>query len=300
MLHIHYFNYLSTILTIIKHKIMKKQLLKLTLFVAVLLSGSTLKAQEFEEYTTPGVHTINIPGEDLLMTIDPATLNVVWSPKAEGANAAFQEWTIQDHVTPSSAGLVQITAEIPGAGLFTLTTSTTDETLSVYDLAVRAGGPLEVEPLTGDYTGNDQFQRRKTSTSRGGNDALFLRLTWATNGRFGVTPTAAGEVVQFRFGGSIDKLEFKFVRDLPTASVNSFSADAFTISNPVNNFLNISGETSKINKVNVYSILGGKMLSRKIDNQDNVSINVNNLASGLYIVELVGESGSFTKKIVKQ
>lgn len=281
---------------------MKKQLLKLTLLVAVLFSAPAFQAQEFEEYTKVGVYTINIPGEDLLMTIDPATAAVVWQPKLTGAAAATQEWTIQDHITPSSGGLMQITAEIPGAGLFTFTTSTTDETASVYDIAVRPGGPKEVEPMTGDYSGNDQIQRRKTGTSRGGNDALFLRVSWATNGRFGVAPTAAGDPVQFRFGGAIDKLEFKFVRDLPAASVNTFDVDSFVISNPISNQLTIKGATEKVQELSLYSVLGTKVLTRTLNNSnEDISLDVNSVSTGLYILKLVGKNGEvFSKKIIKE
>lgn len=276
---------------------MKKQLLKLTLLVAVLFSASTFVAQEFEEYTTPGVYTINIPGEDLLMTIDPATSGVLWQPKVEGATAATQEWTIQDHVTPASDGLMQITAEIPGAGMFTFTTASEDEESTTFNISVRPGAPKEVE--ADDYSGKDQIQRRKTGTSRGGNDALFLRVPWGNTARFGTAPTAAGDPVQFRFGGSIDKLEFKRVRDLPLSTKN-FDASSLSISNPVNNQLTIKGLNSDITKLSVYNLLGSKVLTQNVSGTSSLNINVSNLVSGMYIVKLEGANGAFSKKIIKQ
>ena len=274
---------------------MKKQLLKLTLLVAVLFSAPTFVAQEFGLYTTPGVYTINIPGEDLLMTIDPATANVIWAAKVEGA--ATQEWTIQDHVTPASAGLMQVTAEIPGAGMFTLTTTSEDEESTTFGISVKPGAPKEVE--ADDYSGKDQIQRRKTDRELAGNDALFLRVPWDNTYRFGTIPTAAGQVVEFRKGGAIDKLEFKRVRDLPLSTKN-FDASSLSISNPVNSQLTIKGISSEITKLSVFNLLGSKVLTQNVSGDSSLSINVSSLVSGMYIVKLEGANGAFSKKIIKQ
>ncbi|WP_298763434.1 T9SS type A sorting domain-containing protein [uncultured Polaribacter sp.] len=291
---------------------MKKQLLKLTLFVAVLFIASATQAQAIL-WTKDAIYRIGARGTTLFMTIDGTTtpVSLKWAEEITTGDASTQEFAIVGHRTPAAAGLMEITANV-GGNVWTMCIDPT--TVADYPnvtLTVEQRLPKEVEEA--DWSGLDQFQRRKAKVDANGdpdaagsnpagavNNALFVQAGDALkNSRYGVIPSAAGDLVQFD-GGGIDVIDYHFVRDLPTASVKSFSADAFTISNPVNNFLNISGETSKINKVNVYSILGGKMLSRKIDNQNNVSINVNNLASGLYIVELVGESSSFTKKIVKQ
>ncbi|MEN8703280.1 MAG: T9SS type A sorting domain-containing protein, partial [Polaribacter sp.] len=71
---------------------------------------------------------------------------------------------------------------------------------------------------------------------------------------------------------------------------------------PVSNQLTIKGATSKVSRLNVYSVLGNAVLSKVIDNQNgDISVNVSALSSGLYIVELNGENGErLTKKIIKQ
>jgi hypothetical protein len=86
----------------------------------------------------------------------------------------------------------------------------------------------------------------------------------------------------------------------PTASTDSFGVDAFSISNPINNQLIIKGATSKVNEISLYSILGGKVLTKIINTQSAIDLDVSSLASGLYIVEVKGDSGRFTQKLIKQ
>lgn len=280
---------------------MKKQILKLTLLVVVFLSASTLKAQdeEFEEYTKVGFYTIGIPGEDLFITINGSNGKLEWAPLLPEADRATQTWAIQDHVTPSGTGYVQITAIIPDFGNFTMGTSPDNIEGKNITLTFRAGDPIS--DATAENYGYDQFQRRKTTTNRGGNDALFIKVPGEGGSRFGVAPSASGDPVQFD-GGAIDKLEFKFVKDIETASVNSFGLNAFIISNPVNNFLTVKGAISKVSKISLYSVLGNKVLSKAVNNVNgDINIDVNALSTGLYILEMTGENGErFTKKIVKQ
>ncbi len=285
---------------------MKKHLLKLTLLAFVMLFGAeTIQAQEYEEYTKPGYYTIGAAGTDFLLTIDGATGNLVWSATAlTGDNAQLQQFAIQDHVTPAGAGYVQITAKFEGVGTWTLAAASTTVEADGKNITIvaRAGDPVQVEALAGDHSGLDQFQRRKTGTSRGGNDALFFKTDWSGGSRYGVVPTAEGDPFSFD-GGGIDKIEFKFIKDIEaTASVNTFGLDVFSISNPVNNQLTIKGATSKVNQLSIYSILGNKVMSKSLNNSNgDISVNVSSLSTGLYIVEMTGNEGQrFTKKIIKQ
>ncbi|WP_296635394.1 T9SS type A sorting domain-containing protein [Polaribacter sp.] len=311
---------------------MKKQLLKLTLFAFVmLLSFSTLQAQAL--WTTNGTYKISTSGLDtnLYLTINDQTGTLEWAEEKDGDDPT-QVWTVQDHRTPASTGLMEIFATIPELGNFTLTTTGVEADHPNYTLSVKAGDPLEVEYTAptggdtpddtsddapavyfGDYSGLDQFQRRKAKVNadgladsaganpEDGNNALFIKTPWGGNSRYGIIPTAAGEAVQFD-GGGIDVIQFHLV-EAATASVNTFGVDAFVIINPVsNNQLTIKGATSKVSRLNVYSVLGNTVLSKVIDNQNgDISVNVSALSSGLYIVELNGENGErLTKKIIKQ
>lgn len=281
---------------------MKKQLLKLTMLAfVVLFSASTIQAQDYEEYSVPGYYTIGpADGSGLLLTIDGSDLSLIWGAPITGGSQT-QEWAIQDHVTPAGNGFIQIVASIDGVGNFTLAaadgTVATDGTNVT--IQARVGDPVEV--TSGDHSGLDQFQRRKTSSSRGSNDALFFKSDWSGGSRYGVVPSAAGDPVKFD-GGGIDKLEFKLQSRALPLSVNTFGVDKFSISNPVSNQLTIKGATEKVNKVTVYSVLGNTVLSKAINNQNgDINVSVGGLSSGLYIVELNGENGErLTKKIIKQ
>lgn len=293
---------------------MKKQLLKLTLIIAVLFSATEFQAQAL--WTTNGTYKISTSGLDtnLYLTINVAAAAgdplVEWQPLKDGDDET-QVFSIVDHRTPASPGLMEITANITGIGTVTLCTAD-DSAHPTQTLTVRAGDPLSVEENAGDYTGLDQFQRRKAkvnsegladsagSNPADGNNAIFLRNTQGTNSRYGVIPTAAGDFVQFD-GGGIDVIQFHLVEEA-VASVNTFNTEEFSITNPISNELTIKGSTSEISKVVVYSVLGNQVLSKSINNNNgDININVSSLATGLYIVELNGVSGQrLTKKIIKQ
>ena len=292
---------------------MKKQLLKLTLFAFVLLFGAA-STQAQALWTENGVYKISTSGltPNLYLTINLAASAgapfVEWQPEKAGDDET-QLFTIVDHRTPASPGLMEITANITGVGTVTLCTAD-DSAHPAQTLTVRAGEPKTVTVNGGDYTGLDQFQRRKTkvnsegladsggSNPADGNNALFLRNTNGTNSRYGIIPSAAGDPFQMD-GAGIDVIQFHLVSSL---SVNTFETNAFTINNPVNNQLTIKGTTDKVNQIAVFSVLGNKVLSKSINNQNgDINMNLSTLSTGLYIVEITGNNGErLTKKIIKE
>lgn len=288
---------------------MKKQLLKLTLFAFVMLFGaSAVQAQAL--YTVQGTYKISTSGlsPNLYMTINGATGALEWAEELPNDDAT-QVWAIADHRTPAGAGFVEITSRAGGLD-WTLTTSGVEADGKNLTITVEQRLPKEVE--SGDLTGLDQFQRRKTkvgadgladsggSTPADGNNSLFIKTPWEAGSRYGVVPTAAGEAVMFD-GGGLDVIQYHLI-EAAVASVNTFGADAFSIANPVNNQLTIKGATSKVEKISLYSVLGNKVLSQSISNSNgDISVNVSALSTGLYIVEMIGNAGErFTKKIIKQ
>ena len=288
---------------------MKKITLKLTLLVfVVLFSASAIQGQAL--WTTNGTYKISTSGltPNLYMTINGATGALEWAEEVTGAEEGSQIWNIVDHRTPASAGLMEITSTYGGID-WTMTTTGVEADLPNFTLTVEMRLPKEVE--AGDWSGLDQFQRRKAkvnaegladatgSNPADGNNALFIQTPWGTNSRYGVVPTAAGDPVQFD-GGGIDVIQFHLV-EAATANVNTFATDAFLVSNPVNNQLTIKGATSKVSKVSLYSVLGNKVLSKVVSGEGDIKLDVNALSTGLYILEMSGNNGErFTKKIVKQ
>lgn len=302
---------------------MKKQLLKLTLIMAVLFSASAAYAQADLVWTKEGFYKIGARTTNLFLTINDEG-GLVWSEELPDDNEA-QLWAVVNHRTPASAGLMEITSKAGGLD-WTLTTVSSEETHPNYTLVAEVRTPKEIEYTpadgdspavhSGDYSGNDQFQRRKAKVDANGdpdasgsnpsgtqNNALFLRTPFGTNSRYGVIPSAAGDAVQFD-GGGIDVIDFHFVKDVEeeTASVNTFGINAFSISNPVSSQLTVRGATSKVNQIDVYSVIGKRVLSQSINGSNgDINVNVSDLSTGLYIVKLTGNNGErFTKKVIKQ
>ena len=83
-------------------------------------------------------------------------------------------------------------------------------------------------------------------------------------------------------------------------SAEDFDTSSIFISNPVNDLLSIKGLTANENKVSVFNLLGSSVLTKNIDGESTINLNVSGLAAGMYIVKLQGDNGSFSKKIVKQ
>ena len=67
--------------------------------------------------------------------------------------------------------------------------------------------------------------------------------------------------------------------------------------NPVDNILTIDSEMVPIKKVEVFSILGNKV--KEINTGFN-AIPFNNLSSGTYIMRILSEKGSTTRKLIKK
>ena len=82
------------------------------------------------------------------------------------------------------------------------------------------------------------------------------------------------------------------------ASVDNVFADNITIyPNPATNFIKIS-TTENISNVEVYNIVGKRVLS--IKKLENNQVDISNLASGMYMLRLTNGTSVTTKKIMKQ
>lgn len=300
---------------------MKKITLKISAFL--LLTMLAIQVQAQANYTTPGIYKISTSGltPNLYLTISTTTGDLIWAEEIMPDNAT-QLWTVTDHRAPASAGYVEITADItPGPGAFTMivdeSTIDIDPATGMFDpndktfrISVRPGLPVD-DPAAADY-GFDQFQRRKAKVGPDGladpdganppgnpnNNAIFVKPPAPADGgsRYGVIPTAAGEDVVFD-GGGIDVIQYHLITALSTAD---FDTSSIFISNPVNNELSIKGLTANVKQVSVYSLLGKEVISREVNEKSALSIDVSALSSGLYLVKMQGEKGSYTKKIVKQ
>ncbi len=84
-----------------------------------------------------------------------------------------------------------------------------------------------------------------------------------------------------------------------TLSTNDFTDSDFKIyPNPVSkNYFNI--KTNQLLKVEIFDILGKSILKTQVDS-NNSKIDINRLTKGIYLVKLISDKGSVTKKLIKQ
>ena len=257
---------------------MKKSLQLISLAFLMFLTTSTLQGQE---WTQNGTYKISHPGTGLFMTITDAG-NLEWGAALPG-NDPKQVWTITDHRTPASTGYMEIWADIPGVGYFSM--GTTPANIDGKNITLTANPGLPVADDQAANYGYDQFQRRKTSTSAGGNDALFIKVPGESGSRFGVDPSAAGDPVQFD-GSTIDKITFTYVGGVPTAIGDAEVSSNDVYPNPSTNGIFKLKESTNWE---VYSISGSV-----IAKGNGQSIDISSAPRGMYIIKFDG----LTKKVM--
>ena len=67
--------------------------------------------------------------------------------------------------------------------------------------------------------------------------------------------------------------------------------------NPVKNILNIDSKEFKLTKIEIYSVIGKKM---KQFTSNLHKVNVDDLSSGLYLIKVISDKGSYTTKFIKE
>ena len=92
-----------------------------------------------------------------------------------------------------------------------------------------------------------------------------------------------------------------FTVEQTTLSNNEFLSSQFSVSpNPAKNVVNIAnGDSMFVNNVTVTDLNGRTVKNVSFDNVANVQVNVSDLASGLYIMNITSNKGTATKKFVK-
>ena len=69
--------------------------------------------------------------------------------------------------------------------------------------------------------------------------------------------------------------------------------------NPASNFINVSSNDSKVTSVSMADLNGRIVKQVSYDNVSNVELNISDLASGLYLMNIKSDNGEVTKKIMK-
>jgi hypothetical protein len=91
----------------------------------------------------------------------------------------------------------------------------------------------------------------------------------------------------------------------PTSSIRSIDTESISIyPNPAVSFIQVRGidNVANIKSLEVYSIIGKKMLSKEVSNLSDLKVDVQNLDNGVYLVKLFDETNSvfYTKTFIKK
>jgi len=94
----------------------------------------------------------------------------------------------------------------------------------------------------------------------------------------------------------LDTLEFTSV-----LSVNDFVSSKFSISpNPTKDLISVSSEKSLISDINITDLNGRIVMQKTFNKVSRAQMNISELATGMYMMSVKSDAGSFTKKIVKE
>ncbi|MBS7321204.1 MAG: T9SS type A sorting domain-containing protein [Myroides sp.] len=102
----------------------------------------------------------------------------------------------------------------------------------------------------------------------------------------------------------IDNIKISALQSVPpeVLGTDNFLAQKFNIyPNPATNIVNITnGENLLVNKVTIYDIAGKQLSTQTFNNEAEIQLNVENLASGTYMLHLQTNEGTAVKKLVKK
>jgi len=112
-------------------------------------------------------------------------------------------------------------------------------------------------------------------------------------------PTAG--VTTLTAAGNTDVYIVKLNQSLTAINENTFAEAISVFPNPANDVLNINSEvvSNGFLKIELYNSLGQLVLQQEMDAQ-KPAINLKDLSAGIYVLNVMNEKETFSKKIVKQ
>ena len=112
--------------------------------------------------------------------------------------------------------------------------------------------------------------------------------------------------IQFSFPGStIDRVTLSYDLKVGTVGIKDIDSQSLSIfPNPASNFIQIKGieNTNDVNSIEMYSIIGKKILSKEVSNVSDLNVNIQNFEQGVYLVKLFDSKKNvfYTKTFVKK
>jgi hypothetical protein len=102
--------------------------------------------------------------------------------------------------------------------------------------------------------------------------------------------------------GETDTILFLDTIELTSVlSTNEFVANKFTVSpNPTKDLLSISSANNLISTIAIKDLNGRVVMQKGFNKVSQAQVNVAELATGVYMMNVTSDAGSFTKKIIKQ
>ncbi|WP_339659694.1 T9SS type A sorting domain-containing protein [uncultured Polaribacter sp.] len=157
--------------------------------------------------------------------------------------------------------------------------------------------PVDFILIPGDVTGSPTISAPDTSVA----GKISLTLTWTatppTDVLFNLLWSKVSTAGNWQLGEA--PTSFKFAGTCETASV--FKNELVNITmypNPTSSKLNISAATT-IKSIEIYNVLGKQVMNLNINNTSK-SIDVSNLATGVYLIKYQVENTIGTSKFIKQ
>ncbi len=83
-----------------------------------------------------------------------------------------------------------------------------------------------------------------------------------------------------------------------TSMITGHSIDVFP--NPGNGNVFVKSENNNLSKIEVYDLVGKNILTKNLENQDFVEINLNDSPSGIYFLKIIAEGQILTESIIVQ
>jgi Secretion system C-terminal sorting domain len=163
--------------------------------------------------------------------------------------------------------------------------------------------PATAVPMLMDFTvGNAQIPAAQTTVIQSNTESSAAAYTTRT--ATWTAPTAGIYFFGFHNIAAAGAVQsFLFIDTIGMSSplaVNNFLNNSFSISpNPANDFVTISSKNSAINKIDLTDINGRIVKTAIVGDLIETTVNISDLASGVYMIKIASAEGVATKKIIK-
>ncbi|WP_298551420.1 heparin lyase I family protein [uncultured Algibacter sp.] len=152
-----------------------------------------------------------------------------------------------------------------------------------------------VYPTTTSTPTTDTNNTRIFEILSNGSGAYDIHTPQTTTGRYAYDNS--GDV---NYTGSASANTKWILEDINSLGSEDFDKSSIFVSNPVDNQILINGLDDKVNKIEVFNIMGKSILVQDVKKASSMRIDANTLTNGLYLVKFYGKTSIFTIKFIKR